>query len=143
MAKRIRLGQLGKELQSIVKEAATAEVEAVDRALRKTYIDRLGAVILSTPVDTGALQASWFLDPTVDYGKTANSSGQGAGYIAARINGEKVVGEKWYFYNNQPYAYRIEYDGYSNQAPTGMLRTNLLSFGRKLRKYWNQERAKL
>lgn len=38
-----------------------------------------------------------------------------------------------YLTNNLPYAYRIEYDGHSDQAPEGMVRKNLIRISENLK----------
>lgn len=142
MDKQIRLGQLGKALDEILENATEEQQRAVDRALRATYIDRLTAVIESTPEDTGALQNSWFLDMRPNYSKLGTAS-SGTLDVADRVKEGKALGKTWYFYNNQPYAGRIEYEGYSDQASRGMLRVNIVSFSRKLKQYWKKELGKL
>jgi hypothetical protein len=38
------------------------------------------------------------------------------------------AGEKYYIVNNMPYARRIEYEGWSSQAETGMARRTVVNF---------------
>ena len=142
MAKQIRLGQVGKVLDEILENATKEQQKAADRALRATYIDRLTAVVNSTPVDTGALRNSWFLDMRPAYSKLGTSSSDTLD-VADRVKEGKALGKTWYFYNNQPYAGRIEYEGHSDQASRGMLRVNIVSFSRKLKQNWKKEIGKL
>ncbi len=65
--------------------------------------DIFGRVVKRTPVDTGRLRNNWQITPNIVLGKTVLIS------------------------NNMPYAKRIE-DGYSQQAPSGMVKVTVNEF---------------
>lgn len=47
---------------------------------------------------------------------------------------EQAVGEVYYLTNNLPYIRRLEYEGWSRQAPSGMVRITVAEFDRRLDK---------
>lgn len=82
-----------------------------------------GAVKLS-PVYTGAFRASWriaFNEPRTDVteGHSPAAPVRGASF---RWPSGFELGDMIIISNNQPYAELIEYAGWSNQAPYGVLR---------------------
>lgn len=101
------------------------------------------AIVDGTPVDTGLLKNNWF--PTVSRPSTrftrgtdpsGNKSKVRVNNLLARIK----LGQNFYFTNNTPYADIVEFgrypnpsqaknpktvNGFSKQAPSGMLRVNL------------------
>lgn len=86
--------------------------------------------ITRTPVDSGALRASWTpnIGPPI-----ANNVDPGAGGgrndLASVIN-RLTVGDTFSLANGQPYARRIEYDAWSPQAPQGMMRRSVIEWRR-------------
>ena len=75
-----------------------------------------------TPVDTGRLRSNWFLGVN----KVANSEGE----VSYNIK----LGDVVYLTNNLPYARRIEYEGWSNQASNGMLMPTVMEHQAEIRK---------
>jgi len=108
---------------------------SLDRTRRIVIIKLFSAVIKDTPVLSGRLRGNWQT--------TINSPATGVIGIrdeaaaitevqsmAARSKGSDVV----ILRNNLPYAYRIEFDGWSKvKAPQGMMRRNVARFQRLLR----------
>lgn len=101
-----------------------------EKARREISLRLFRSVIYDTPVAEGTLRANW--QPTV--GKKANSvvSGGGRNAGAAVMRGVKDLleaskfGDTVFLTNNLPYAYRIEYEGWSSvKAPQGMVRKNV------------------
>lgn len=100
-------------------------------------------IIDGTPVDTGRLKNNWY--PTVNspssrstqqVDPSGNKSKVRVNNLLARIK----LGQNFFFTNNLPYAETVEFGGYPNppknptgktingfskQAPSGMLRVNL------------------
>lgn len=89
------------------------------------------AVILDSPVDTGKFVAHWKI-------KIGSASSEGGGYDPSRTRTYKritsfllegyKIGYNVVLSNALPYAERLEYDGWSSQAPQGFLRKNLVKF---------------
>lgn len=74
--------------------------------------------VAGTPVDEGDLRASW--TPNNGDPITRNvKGGSSANNITSVVNTLKV-GDTYSFANGQPYAPRIEYESWSDQAPSGM-----------------------
>lgn len=108
--------------------------DSLDRTRRIVIIKLFSAVIKDTPVLSGRLRGNWQT--------TINSPATGVIGIrdeaaaiaevqamAQRSKGSDVV----ILRNNLPYAYRIEFDGWSKvKAPQGMMRRNVARFQRIL-----------
>lgn len=102
-------------------------------AMRRGVIIKLfSAVIMDSPVLTGRLRANWNLaegepnlatDESLDPTGTASIAEIQAGVLMT--NGSKPV----FLSNSLPYAYRIEFEGWSHtKAPEGMVRKNVTRF---------------
>jgi hypothetical protein len=94
--------------------------------VRKIALEALSRITNRTPVDTGRARGNWFVqigDAGVEVSTTVDKNGgvtisRGAAVVATYKNERgfpQIV-----IYNNLPYIGRLE-DGYSNQAPTGMV----------------------
>lgn len=162
MAKTIKPEQLSNSLNAIFERFSEATKEEADRALRAAIIKTWGDIILATPVDTGRARGAWFITTGSPSRFRPNLiarafsrvtgrgsiSGKGPEYIA--LNTAKgMLGKKWFLTNNMPYIETLEFGGYgtggegegkvtaqgfSKQAPNGMVRINLAKFPRTLRK---------
>lgn len=74
-----------------------------ERVFRATGLEMFGRIVKRTPVDTGRLRNNWQITPNAK------------------------IGQKLFITNNLPYAKRIE-DGYSKQAPAGMVKVTIAEF---------------
>jgi hypothetical protein len=109
--------QLDKYLKNVQK-TGTKEIRGVG-------LKSLSLVMTKSPVDFGTFRGNWkvginSIDSKINYGRlegTARREGE------SRIGSIKS-GERINISNALPYAMRLEY-GYSNQAPSGMVRTTL------------------
>lgn len=102
------------------------------RNKREIILRLFGAVIFDTPVLEGTLRANWrcstgrSLDGAIGYRPT----NQVVSEITMVLDGASLE-DTVYLRNNMPYAYRIEYLGWSHtKAPQGMLRKNAARFSR-------------
>lgn len=99
-------------------------IEKMGRAARKIILDAFSGVIMMTPVDSGRARGSWqsaigsvpsgtveALDPD---GNTVIAT------VAGVVDGMQP-GDVIYMTSNLPYMPRLE-EGYSQQAPAGMVR---------------------
>ena len=126
--------------------------ENINDKLRAVYLDSLSDVIETTPVhfkDGGRLRNSWSLNVSSTTGtKRKADRGGAASYnnLYSKMP-DWVLGKKLYFINPMPYANIVEYggypkapkkgtktgskyqklsqNGYSLQAPEGMVRINI------------------
>jgi len=113
-------------------ESITALYERRLAAIARGSCSTLASRVVSrTPVDTGALRASW--TPGIGRGVRArNVNGPSAGRservdIASVVNALRP-GEVFTMINVKLYARRIEYGSHSAQAPTGMMEISLIEF---------------
>lgn len=107
---------------------------SVDTITRKVTLDLFRDVVMATPVDTGRLKGSWIasrdapnLSKLTYTDKDGNTT---VARIAQQIGG---AGSVTYLVNSQPYSMRIEYDGWSGQAPAGMVRVSMARVQQHLR----------
>lgn len=106
-------------------------LDQVDKVRRASVLELFKLVIFATPVDTGRLRGNW--QTTINSPASAaigrSDPGGGAAMAEAVANLGSLTDVVW-FTNNLPYAERIEYDGWSRQAPEGMVRRHLASWQR-------------
>lgn len=98
--------------------------------MRAVAIKLFSAIIKSSPVDTGRFRMNWQTSgATPKIGTVAgfDKSGSTAISSAQTFISNTQVWQEFTLTNNLPYAQRLEY-GYSKQAPTGMVRTNVYRF---------------
>jgi len=113
--------------------------EDMGKLHKAIILELFASVILDTPVLEGRLRGNWIIssespasgqfdiiDPTGE--KTTKKVED---FVAKLDNLEDF---EVYLTNNLPYAYRIEYDGWSHtKAPEGMVRKNLIRITNNLR----------
>lgn len=117
------------DVASFAKKASAS----VDAVVRKVTFDLFFEVVQRTPVDTGRLKANWQASQNVPVHGTLTSTDKDGNTtmvaIAGAIGG---AGSVTYLANNLPYAHRIEFDGWSRQAPAGMVRVSMARVQRLL-----------
>lgn len=98
-----------------------------DKTVRAITFALFREVIMRTPVDTGRLKANW----QVSIGAPASGTVEAVDKSGSRTIANMAAGMGgWGTYtaltNNLPYAYRIEFDGWSHtKAPQGMVRVSM------------------
>lgn len=94
------------------------------------------SVIKDTPVLTGRLRGNWLVtseNPASGVAEVTDPTGNKAIADVASLVGGMSGDFDVYLTNNLPYAYRVEYDGWSHtKAPAGMVRKNLIRISEKL-----------
>lgn len=111
-------------------EVKKFRIESIDliRDIKRAAVFQLfSAIVMETPVREGVLRGSWW--PTVDIAHTedinrADTSGSLTVEQIRRAVAAVEMGERVYLTNRQPYAARIEFEGWSGLAPQGMVRVN-------------------
>jgi hypothetical protein len=99
---------------------------------RKVALELFRRVILKTPVDKGRARANWQASlgspatGTVDAADKTKSGGPTFRTVVAASSGFEV-GDTIYLANNLPYIRRLE-EGYSQQAPAGMVALTVQEF---------------
>ncbi len=101
-----------------------------DLFVKKLTIDLLTRIVLKSPVDTGRFRANWVVGNAAINRSTSEATDKsGSSTITSgtyEINSININGQTIYVTNSLPYAYRLEYDGWSQQAPAGMVRLSII-----------------
>lgn len=102
----------------------------LDQVHRGVCIKLFGAVTMDTPVLDGDLRGGWQISSDAPILKDTGRKDTSGAKVLAEIRGHQMkAGTITYFSNAQPYAYRIEYEGWSHtKAPEGMVRKNVARF---------------
>lgn len=126
----------------------------INGALRRSMLDIFGGIIEGTPVGNpglwknknppkgyvgGRLRNNWQISVDNPSGSLRGPNKGGAGSKSDLISYKFKSGTITYFTNNMPYAYRIEFDGWSGQAPEGVARINVKRFPSVLRRQLQNE----
>ena len=126
-----------------VQKFADSFDEGAEAAIKGTAIKLWGEIIRTTPVDEGRARANWFVtgqQPSVKITNNEDASRNGSDTaFAAAIAVDKL--NDWStitLTNNLPYINKLEFggygdgpktaNGYSKQAPVGMIRVNISRF---------------
>jgi len=102
---------------------AGASLEETSRAI---VLELFGSVIKDTPVKSGRAKGNW--QTTIGAPASGTVDRLGEPEALADVSQQTAsfgAGKVIYLSNNLPYIYRLEYDGWSQQAPGGMLRKNV------------------
>ena len=115
---------IGKQIHEFnIKAMATSEAK-----IKKAFIGLSTDVIMDTPVLSGRLRNNWFTSVNKGSSETTESTSNQS------INRVKAVtfklGDTLYLTNNLPYGPRIEFMGWSNKAPQGMVRRNIIRWSK-------------
>lgn len=98
-------------------------------AVRKITIELFSNVILKSPVDTGRFRANWNCSigsPDKSTSEATDKEGAGSiGRVRSEVTKYTLDGRSIYLANSLPYAERLE-NGWSNQAPQGMVRLSIV-----------------
>jgi hypothetical protein len=113
-------------------EKTTNNVEAKVRVI---CLNLLSGITYKTPVDTGRARANWQTSIGSPKSSTLEATDKiGSNTIAGGQSDIKnAPGNVFWITNNLPYIYRLEFDGWSKQAPRGMVRATIDSIQRELR----------
>lgn len=108
-----------------LKALCDAAKEHAGTVVRKVALDLGSQMIDRSPVDTGRFKSNWMTEIGVNTGATttaADKSGSASKAMLASAIAGWEPGKAIWITNNLPYAYRLEYKGWSKQAPGGMVR---------------------
>ncbi len=94
---------------------------------------------MDTPVLTGRLRGNWIISSGVPNTKTVSVTDPSGSVTVRNVEsfarGLTVQQNQVFLANNLPYAYRIEYDGWSHtKQPEGMVRKNFIRISQNLKK---------
>lgn len=115
-----------------IDKASDDAMKKIDLIRRRCIMRLFNMIVMATPVDEGTLRGNW----------QTSTSAPRLGTLGVR-SPEEVMREveenlgpllsTVFFVNNLPYASRIEYEGWSAQAPTGMVRSNVAQWSQIVR----------
>lgn len=104
--------------------------DKMSRAVRKITLDAFSNVIMMSPVDTGRFRGNWQTAIGDAPDGTVEAVDPSGNTVIAKVQGVTAgmePGDVVYMANNLPYAQRLE-DGYSGQAPNGMVKLTVQRF---------------
>lgn len=104
--------------------------DKMERAARKITLDAFSSVIMMSPVDSGRFRGNWQTANGSAPNGTIEAVDPSGNVVIAKIQGVTAgmdIGDVIYMANNLPYAQRLE-DGYSGQAPNGMVKLTVQRF---------------
>lgn len=107
---------------------ATQRIEdAHDKIARTAALDLFSGTIKDTPVLDGRLRGDWTTqvnsEASGENGRIDKSGDLAIAEVVAVV--PEKAGSIVTMANNMPYAYRVEFEGWSQKAPEGMMRRNL------------------
>lgn len=112
-----------------------------ETVMRSVTLKLFSAIIKASPVDTGRFRGNWQttgVTPATGLIAGVDPTGNKAVNSAATFITNAPGWDTFTLTNNLPYAERLEY-GWSKQAPTGIVRVNVIRF----RQLINEEAAKV
>ena len=136
------------QLANVTAFAQRAPKQA-EKLIRANVIDLWSRVIRMTPVGNpdlwkkqsappgyvgGRLRGNWFATigrPSSETTSSTNRKGAAAGEAARVVSSSFLKDATYYLTNNLPYAERVE-NGWSTQAPSGMVKANVAGFNARL-----------
>lgn len=115
-----------------MRRAVLRAERASTATIRATALQLFTQVIERTPVDTGRARGNWrTATGSPAQGAIDRTDGNAAIGEASLKTATYTLGETIYLSNNLPYIQRLE-DGYSDQAPTGMVQVSVDAFQRAI-----------
>lgn len=117
-----------------IQQWAVKQKKTDDDVIRKLRIAFVSHVALATPVDTGQARANWQSGETVNYTPLPDTDVTGMSAINEAVKQASAVStdKTFLIFNNLPYIERLE-NGYSGQAPQGMVKITLTLFEQVLK----------
>lgn len=110
--------------------------QRAEHVVRASALGLGASIVRRSPVDTGRFKGAWAYGAgSINTGTNFpldKDGGGTTGRIAADLQSWKP-GQTIYLTNSLPYAYRLEH-GWSQQAPSGMVRLAVLEFESQVRK---------
>ncbi|HBC7767077.1 TPA: HK97 gp10 family phage protein [Escherichia coli] len=101
-----------------------------EKVMRQVSIKLFSAIIKASPVDTGRFRMNWMASGSAPSSGTTDATDKSGNIAIGNATSFVLKDTDWREFtltNNLPYAQRLEY-GWSQQAPAGMVRTNVSRF---------------
>lgn len=101
-----------------------------EKVMRQVSIKLFSAIIKASPVDTGRFRMNWMASGGTPASGTTDAVDKSGNTATGNATSFVLKAADWREFtltNNLPYAQRLEY-GWSQQAPAGVVRTNVSRF---------------
>lgn len=101
-----------------------------ETVMRQVSIKLFSAIIKASPVDTGRFRMNWMASGGTPASGTTDAVDKSGNIAIGNATSFVLKATYWHEFtltNNLPYAQRLEY-GWSQQAPAGVVRTNVSRF---------------
>lgn len=164
MVKITKITNLSMTMNSSIKSMTDDFVRDANIRLKSAVTETFGDIIEQTPIGinetAGKTRGSWFLSRRKTERIGRKNKSKGRGYIKKALP-RKIFGKRFFLYNNSPHINTLEFggyvknpkrgtynkstrryeirskDGFSKQAPAGMVRKNVRRFPLNLRRAFN------
>jgi hypothetical protein len=103
----------------------------IEKAARAVALDMFSRIIVHSPVDTGRFRGNWMIDVSIvpeGWAEQYDRSGQATIDKSRAMLSAYKLGYEIHIRNNVPYAVRLE-NGWSQQAPAGVVKVSMLEIG--------------
>lgn len=133
--------------QADLKRFAEATKRNLNDAVRGVVLELGTRIVQRSPVDTGRFRGQWQIaagGPDIRTNEPFDKQALGSPPSAttfARWQGEvnaATIGSTFYITNSLPYARKLEYEGWSSQAPAGMVRVTVVEYGQIIQQVINK-----
>jgi hypothetical protein len=101
-----------------------------ETVMRQVSIKLFSAIIKASPVDTGRFRMNWMASGGNPASGVTDATDKSGNIAIGNATSFVLKATDWHEFtltNNLPYAQRLEY-GWSQQAPAGVVRTNVSRF---------------
>ena len=101
-----------------------------EKVMRQVSIKLFSAIIKASPVDTGRFRMNWMASGGTSASGITDATDKSGNTATGNATSFVLKAADWREFtltNNLPYAQRLEY-GWSQQAPAGVVRTNVSRF---------------
>lgn len=125
------MGDFSRKLNRIIEQRKATMFNAFRAALFRTGQQ----VITMSPVMSGRFKGNWLYsydDPDTSTSNMVDLSGQERIGALNKTLSEIESHTVFYMTNSLPYAFRLEYEGWSKNVPDGMVRVSFQGFNAKL-----------
>lgn len=122
------LKKAGDKARDVVRLSSLKMLESIDQ---KSPVG--DPIMWSSPAPAGytggQFRANWMYSiGSPDFSVTSSKDPSGGESMRKAQATNYTMGDKIYISNSLPYAYRLEYEGWSSQAPNGMVRISVVEF---------------
>lgn len=120
-------------------EAIDNQIISIEQVQKKIIIEFFKRIILKTPVKTGQARSNWQCSISAPESGTTENTNSNIAIIKMTdiVLGASNEDITYFLTNNLPYIERLE-NGWSDQAPQGMIKTTIAEFDGIIREFLNE-----